>query len=175
MQNVASTFDDISLCESTQSESLLQPNTTVPIDHPISNTSIQYPEPSTSNLSQGNSRLVTPPPSINWENTTDDIPEFHFDSTSSGVQFAINDNTSVFDVFRELFPPQIVHKIIEHTNAYGKALCNKNRPMTRNSRRYSFKDVDEKEFYKFIGLCLLQGRISIPKKRKLFTYSDVLY
>ncbi|CAG5059230.1 unnamed protein product [Parnassius apollo] len=172
--------DSITLCESVQSESILQTNTTQPVEEQqepncSSNITMQDPEPGPSNISERHNRPITPPATVNWEHTTLDIPEFNFDSTSTGVQFHIDENTSILDVFGQLFPSHIVSQLIEHTNKYGEALCNKNRPMTRHSRRYSFRKVDEDEFFKFLGLCLLQGQISVPKKRKLFTYSDILY
>lgn len=82
--------------------------------------------------------------------------------------------TSVIDIFNKLFPPHIIDYIITSTNNYGRALCDTNRPMTRNSRRFRFKDTDLEEIKKFLGLCLLMGQVNIPKKSKLFTYSDFL-
>lgn len=181
IENVPRSHDDsITSCESVQSESILQTNTVQMVEEQQEpdyslNILMQDPEPGPSNVPERQNRPVTPPTTVNWEHTTSDIPEFNFDSTSTGIQFHIDENTSVLDVFRQLFPSHIVRQVIEYTNKYGEALCNKNRPMTRNSRRYLFRDVEEDEFLKFLGLCLLQGQISVPKKRKLFTYSDILY
>ncbi|XP_063635050.1 piggyBac transposable element-derived protein 4-like [Cydia splendana] len=120
-------------------------------------------------------RRRTPPRDDVWENTTAEIPTFDFDTISAGVQFDLGPNASVKDVFDKLFPTHIVDFIVARTNEYGRALCAANRPTTRNSRRYRYKDTDRKEIQEFLGLCLLMGHINVPKKRKLFTYSDPLY
>ncbi|XP_061717571.1 piggyBac transposable element-derived protein 4-like [Cydia pomonella] len=120
-------------------------------------------------------RCRTPPRDDVWESTTAEIPTFDFDTISAGVQFDLGPNATVKDVFDKLFPTHIVDFIVARTNEYGRALCATNRPTTRNSRRYRYKDTDRKEIQEFLGLCLLMGHINVPKKRKLFTYSDPLY
>ncbi|CAG5003479.1 unnamed protein product [Parnassius apollo] len=117
------------------------------------------------------------PPLINydWEHTNTDIPSFEFDESSAGVQFEVNPAMTVMEIFDKILNPNIVDYIVTCTNTYGRALCEKTRPITRNSRSYNFRDTNREEILKFFGLCLLMGQIKIPQKRKNFTYSDPLY
>ncbi|CAG5024702.1 unnamed protein product [Parnassius apollo] len=117
------------------------------------------------------------PPLINydWEHTNTDIPSFEFDESSAGVQFEVNPAMTVMEIFDKILNPNIVDYIVTCTNTYGRALCEKTRPTTRNSRSYNFRDTNREEILKFFGLCLLMGQIKIPQKRKNFTYSDPLY
>ncbi|KAJ2937132.1 hypothetical protein O0L34_g19441 [Tuta absoluta] len=110
-----------------------------------------------------------------WETTTAPIPDLNFDTETVGPRFPIDEYSTVIDVFNRLFPPAIVDYIVECTNAYGRELCTKNRPKTRNSRSYTFREVDREELLKFLGLCLLSGHVATPQRRKLFTMSDPLY
>ncbi|CAG5038364.1 unnamed protein product [Parnassius apollo] len=87
--------DSITSCESVQSESILQTNTTQPVEEQqepdcSSNITMQDPEPGPNNISERHNRPITPPATVNWEHTTLDIPQFNFDSTSTGVQFHID-------------------------------------------------------------------------------------
>ncbi|CAG5014275.1 unnamed protein product [Parnassius apollo] len=117
------------------------------------------------------------PPLINydWEHTNTHIPSFEFDESSAGVQFEVNPAMTVMEIFDKILNPKIVDYIVTCTNTYGRALCEKTRPTTRNSRSYNFRDTNREEILKFFGLCLLMGQIKIPQKRKNFTYSDPLY
>lgn len=126
--------------ESAQSEPLLPLNTTEQIEEGKQhNFNLDRPnqDAAPSNISRPQTRPVTPPASVDWEQTTSNIPEFDFDSTSTGVQFHIDENTSVLEVFKCLFPSDTVQQLVQCTNNYGRVLCNKNRPMTRNSQRYN--------------------------------------
>jgi hypothetical protein len=110
-----------------------------------------------------------------WEDNVADIPNFDFDRTSVGIKIDINDRSSPLDIFRLVFPPHIMDNIVECTNKYGAKLCQQTRPHTRHSRKKNFKPTTREEIEKFLGICLLQGQINAPIKRKLFTQSDVLY
>jgi hypothetical protein len=120
-------------------------------------------------------RQRTPPLSNEWEFSTADIPSFEFDTTSTGIQFELGSNATVLDVFNKILPPHIIDYIISCTNDYGRALCSANRPTTRNARNYRYKETNREEMLKFLGLSLLMGHVKIPKKKKLFTYTDLLY
>ncbi|KAG5887412.1 hypothetical protein JTB14_024611 [Gonioctena quinquepunctata] len=92
-----------------------------------------------------------------WEQTNLDIPEFSFNKNSN------------------LFTDEILDLIVSSTNEYGKSLSLTNRPLTRHSRRQTFRETNADEMRQFLGLCLLNGQISSPSLRKMFTYSDPLY
>ncbi|XP_049876310.1 piggyBac transposable element-derived protein 4-like isoform X5 [Pectinophora gossypiella] len=128
--------------------------------------------PEEGNVRQSGNDIEAP---NDWETTKTDIPLFEFDALSAGAQFNVGPGTTVIDVFHKTFPPNIIDYIVTCTNAYGKALCLSKRPATRNTRHYNFKDTNQEEVRKFLGLCLLMGQIKIPQKRKHFTYSDPLY
>ncbi|XP_026331488.1 uncharacterized protein LOC113238860 [Hyposmocoma kahamanoa] len=129
----------------------------------------------TSPLPAYNDVQRTSPPDVDWQNSTTDIPTFDFDNISEGIQFELGSNISVVDVFNKMFPSNIVDYVVTSTNAYGRKLCFTNRPTTRNSRRYRYKNTNREEILKFFGLCLLMGQVTVPKKKKLFTYNDPLY
>ncbi|KAG5861523.1 hypothetical protein JTB14_033651 [Gonioctena quinquepunctata] len=110
-----------------------------------------------------------------WEQTNLDIPEFSFDKNSVGLKIPLKDNTSPIDMFQNLFTDEILDLIVSSTNEYGKSLSLTNRPLTRHSRRQTFRETNADEMRQFLGLCLLNGQISSPSLRKMFTYSDPLY
>lgn len=128
--------------------------------------------PSTSRINASASYL---PSDNEWEDDVADIPNFDFDTTSVGIKIDISDRSSFIDIFRMVFPTHIMDNIVECTNKYGEKLCQQTRPHTRHSRKKYFKPTTREEIEKFLGICLLQGQISAPIKRKLFTQSDVLY
>ncbi|XP_067614902.1 piggyBac transposable element-derived protein 4-like isoform X2 [Eurosta solidaginis] len=87
-----------------------------------------------------------------WHDTVSDIPNFNFDSTSSGIKIEISDTSSPIDVFNKVFNNNIMELLISCTNEYGLKLSNQQR-----------------------GLCLLQGQIKVPKIRQLFSKSALYY
>lgn len=109
-----------------------------------------------------------------WSHTVEPIPEFQFDASSIGIQVHIHENSTPLDVFKIVLSDQLLHYMISRTNAYGVKLTSQNRPATRNSRRASFRPVEYEELLMFFGLCLLQGQVKFPERRKLFS-NDPLY
>ncbi|KAG5898783.1 hypothetical protein JTB14_010993 [Gonioctena quinquepunctata] len=110
-----------------------------------------------------------------WEQTNLDIPEFSINKNSVGLKIPFKDNTSPIDMFQNLFTDEILDLIVSSTNEYGKSLSLTNRPLTRHSRRQTFRETNADEMRQFLGLCLLNGQISSPSFSKMFTYSDPLY
>lgn len=109
-----------------------------------------------------------------WTATIRDIPEFDFNSSGAGPKITLNDNTTPYDLFRQVFPDDLLEYVVTCTNAYGKALLEKRRT-TRRRRPLTFKDTDITEMRKFLGLCMLQGQMSISKRRNIFTRTNALY
>ncbi|XP_045446618.1 piggyBac transposable element-derived protein 4-like [Melitaea cinxia] len=109
-----------------------------------------------------------------WVDVTAEIPLFHFDYASEGLKVEIPNNAQPLDIFKLIFSNDLLDFVVSRTNAYGNNLTNTTRPHTRHSRKCSFRDVTKEEMLAFLGLCLLQGQIKIPNRRKLFSYSDPL-
>lgn len=110
-----------------------------------------------------------------WHEDVKDIANFNFDNTNCGVQFPVNSEMTPIDIFSKIFDRDILDIVINSTNHYGENLTTQSRPHTRYSRKTKFKPTDEKEMKKFFGLCLLQGQISCPSIRKLFSYDQLYY
>lgn len=113
--------------------------------------------------------------SQDWSSTLVDIPEFNFDSSIEGISVNKENVNNPRDMFDIVFPKHFVDYIVQCTNAYGNKLCSTNRPHTRNSRRAVFRETNNEEILKFLGLCLLKGHVKCPKQRNLFTYTNHLY
>nr|CAH7734254.1 unnamed protein product [Callosobruchus chinensis] len=110
-----------------------------------------------------------------WEDTTEPIPEFHFDDTHEGIKVNLGPDSMPLAVFRSLFTPHIIEYITECSNRYGLSLTNSSRPKTRHSRSATFHPITVEEMETFLGLCLLQGHISTSNVRIYFSYVDILY
>ncbi|KAG5888337.1 hypothetical protein JTB14_014567 [Gonioctena quinquepunctata] len=87
-----------------------------------------------------------------WEQTNLDIPEFSFNKNSVGLKIPLKDNTSPIDMFQNLFTDEILDLIVSSTNEYGKSLSLTNRPLTRHSRRQTFRETNADEMRQFLGL-----------------------
>ncbi|XP_039966226.1 piggyBac transposable element-derived protein 4-like [Bactrocera tryoni] len=109
-----------------------------------------------------------------WHDTVSDIPNLNFDSTSSGIKIEISDTSSPIDVFNKVFNNNIMELLISCTNGYGLKLSNQQRG-SRFKRMMKFSPVVRPEMLKFLGLCLLQGQIKVPKIRQLFSKSALYY
>lgn len=98
-----------------------------------------------------------------WHETVSEIPNFNFDSTSSGIKIEISDTSFPIDVFNQIFN-NIMDLKIRCRNEYGLQLSNQQRG-SRFKRMMKFSPVHRPEMLKFLGLCLLQGQIKVPKIR----------
>ena len=134
---------------------------------------------------------LTPPPVVNqtvadaedsssdksddWEETYDDIPDFQFDHTATGVQLHFDHEPVPLEVFKSLWTEEVMDLLVTSTNGYGQKLKISNRPKAKHSRTTNFVQTTKEELFKFIGISLLQGQIRFPILRKLFSYDPLYY
>lgn len=109
-----------------------------------------------------------------WSQTTIPIADFHFEESSSGPRFDVNSIQTPLDMFKLVFPENLIDHIVECTNKYGERLTGQGGPRTRNSRHYKFRPVDRQEILSVFGICLLQGQLKFPLRRYFFS-NDPLY
>lgn len=97
------------------------------------------------------------------------IPEFPFNTFTSGIQIDVTNDSSPRQIFDQLFSNNIVELLVNSINAYAENMCASNKPKTRSSVKLCFRKVCEAELMKFFGLCLLQGEDPCPTIRQRFS------
>lgn len=105
-----------------------------------------------------------------WEeDTTSDIPDFHFDQSTNCLKIDLNLNSTPREVFECIFTENILLHIVDCSNNYGQALTEKDRPKTKNSRNAQFRRITPDEIKKFFALCMLQEQIRTTNMRRFFS------
>jgi hypothetical protein len=95
------------------------------------------------------------------------VPQVHdFNNENSGISANLDENCTVFDIFKLFFTFQIMQHIAEQTNSYYKFLCQK-LPPTPHPRLQSWAETTAEELYIFLGLAMLMVRV---KKLSLAEY-----
>lgn len=110
-----------------------------------------------------------------WVDVVDDIPDFNFDSSSSGVKLHFEHAPSPTEIFKALWTDDIMDLLVTCTNTYGKKMEKSKRPHPKYSRFSTFSETNKEEMYKFIGLCLLQAQMKFPVLRKMFSLDPLYY
>jgi hypothetical protein len=82
-----------------------------------------------------------------WWQIGNFVQQIHdFDNQNSGISANLDENCSVFDIFKLFFPFKIMQNIAEQTNSYYKFLCQK-LPPTPHSRLQSWAETTAEELY----------------------------
>lgn len=110
-----------------------------------------------------------------WVENTKDIPNFNFDKENCGIKLDVTATSTPREVFDFIFCKEIMELIINSTKEYGRKLCTNRGIKTRHSRLATFKPTTIKEMYQFLGLCLLQGEIKVPRIRYLFSRNTLSF
>lgn len=108
-----------------------------------------------------------------WVESNGIIPDFHFDSTSSGPRDPVTNDC--FELVKRFWSEEIMDCIVESTNTYMLLLHNSKRPVQKNSRTYSCKPTNKEEMWKFIGLLMLASQNKKPRMRLHFSVHPFYY
>lgn len=110
-----------------------------------------------------------------WCETTNDIPDFSFDNTASGLKLVFENTPSSSECFEKLWDGEIMDMILSSMNAYADNLKTSNRPHKKNSRYRSLRPITAAELKHFLALCVLQGQSKYPSIRKMFSMDPLYY
>ncbi|KAL4082669.1 hypothetical protein QTP88_029730 [Uroleucon formosanum] len=112
-----------------------------------------------------------------WYENWEDIPDFQFDNSMSGIKLNIPDSAkdNPLEIFDMLWTREITDIIVSSTNNYGVKLTSQSRPHKKNCRIAEFKKVDAEEINKFLAICLLSGSIKFSVIRDMFSYNPLYY
>jgi hypothetical protein len=119
-------FEDMSESDTSNSESECDSErevseSEVDAEEICDNLEIDSPE----DVAQRTKRRRTAGPSFQWQRGNFD-PQIHdFDNQNSGISANLDENCSVFDIFKLFFSFQIKQHIAEQTSSYYKFLCQK--------------------------------------------------
>lgn len=123
---------------------------------------------STNNVTDTGSSMI-------WSKDVKPIRNFPFDEEKCGIQINITGTSTPREVFDQLFTTDIINMLVNSTNVYGNDLYSKPAPATRKSPKVNFRDTNNTEMYKFLGLCLLMGQSKYPTIRLAFSKHPLYY
>ncbi|XP_050064919.1 piggyBac transposable element-derived protein 4-like [Aphis gossypii] len=112
-----------------------------------------------------------------WKDDYISIPDFNFDTTTSGIKLNIEDTArhSPSEIFNQIWTKEIIDIIVKSTNAYGLNQKNKSRPHGKYSRKSKFTETNPEEIKKFLGMCMLMGSLKFPSLRDIFSNNPLYY
>lgn len=114
--------------------------------------------------------------SSSWTSDTKPIREFKFRSDVKGKILAdINEESTPRDVFDKLLNKDTMNMLVGCTNTYGRELYDKPVPTTRKSPKVIFRDTNESELHKFLGLTLLMAQCKFPTIRDAFSKNPLYF
>lgn len=89
-----------------------------------------------------------------WYENWEDIPDFQFDNSMSGIKLNIPDSAkdSPIQIFEILWTSEITDIVVSSTNNYGVKLTSQIRPHKKHCRTAEFKKVDAEEINKFLAI-----------------------
>ncbi|XP_037050637.1 piggyBac transposable element-derived protein 4-like [Bradysia coprophila] len=111
-----------------------------------------------------------------WTPDTKPLREFEFLTDLKGeIKANISATSTPRDVFNELFTKDIINMIVNCTNGYGKELYAKPLSKARKSPKLIFRETDESEMNKFLGLTLLMAQCKFPTIRDAFSKNPLYF
>jgi len=112
-----------------------------------------------------------------WVEDWNDIRDFEFDNSCSGIKLNISKSAREFplEIFTQFWTDEIFEILIESTNKYGENMCKSSRPHRKGARGSTFKPVDLDEIKGFLGICLLEGAVKFSVIQDMFSQNPLYY
>ncbi|KAG5889099.1 hypothetical protein JTB14_010361 [Gonioctena quinquepunctata] len=114
---------------------------------------------------------VTENDELSGDEWQDDISDFSFDSSKSGIRFKFQTNSSIIQFLKNVVMNMILTSMDKYSEDLGKTV----RSHRRHIRYSTIKPVTMQELKQFLALCILQGYYKFPSIRKMFSMDPLYY